>query len=325
MRGNALSTCYLCGAEGALLYSGMTDRILASVRGQWDLRRCLDPPCGLVWLDPMPVPEDLGLAYRHYYTHGARAERVPKRTVAHRALRPLLRAIDSLFSRLFLIHSSRHRQKCMFLPRGGGRQLLEVGCGSGRRLRRLHGHGWNVTGQDVDHEAIAQVAARGLPVLAGPLETLRLPAESFDAIVMNHVIEHVHNPLELMSECRRLLRPRGLLVSITPNTKSWGAARFGRDWRGLEVPRHLYLYSPLPLARLAKESGFERYRTWTTPAKASSLAMGSMSLAQFNRFDMHAHAPFGIEAGATFLQYRALFAWWRDRGCGDESVLFAER
>ncbi len=325
MRGNALSTCYLCGAESALLHPGMTDRIFGSVRGEWNLRRCLEPTCGLLWLDPMPVPEDLGLAYRHYYTHGTEARRVPRRTVAHRTLRPLVRGIDSLLSRLFLIHSSRHRQRRMFLPRGGGRQLLEVGCGSGRRLMRLQRHGWNVTGQDVDPAAAAQIAAKGLRVLAGPLDTLRLPAESFDAIVMNHVIEHVYNPVELMSECGRLLKPGGLLVSITPNTKSWGAARFGRDWMGLDVPRHLYLYSPLPLERLAIKSGFERHRIWTTPAKASSLAMGSMSLARFNRFDMHARAPFGIEAGAVFLQYWALFAWWRDRGCGDESVLSAER
>jgi SAM-dependent methyltransferase len=185
--------------------------------------------------------------------------------------------------------------------------------------------GWSVTGQDVDPAAVAQVAAKGLRALAGPLEGLRLPDESFDAIVMNHVIEHVHNPLELMAECRRLLKPKGPLVSITPNTRSWGAARFGRDWTGLDVPRHLHLYAPLSLGRLALESGFERYRIWTTPAKASSWALGSLSLAGLNRFDMLARAPLQIEVAAALLQYRALFAWWLDHACGDECVLFAQR
>ena len=58
--------CYLCQSEGSLLFEGFTDR-LCSVPGRWGLRRCTAPTCGLVWLDPVPVEEDIGQLYSSDY------------------------------------------------------------------------------------------------------------------------------------------------------------------------------------------------------------------------------------------------------------------
>ena len=70
-----------------------------------------------------------------------------------------------------------------------------------------------------------------------------------------HVIEHVPDPLGTRTECRRLLRPGGRLVLTTPNALGMGHRRFGRDWRGLETPRHLQVFTPGALRALVDRSG----------------------------------------------------------------------
>jgi hypothetical protein len=61
--------CYLCGGVGRLVHAHLEDRLFGAP-GAWNLKECSDKECGLVWLDPMPLLEDLPKAYTHYYTHG---------------------------------------------------------------------------------------------------------------------------------------------------------------------------------------------------------------------------------------------------------------
>src|SRR5437667_7073698 len=61
--------CFLCDVEGKLLYQNLTARMF-SAPGQWDFRICPLAGCGLMWLDPTPVTEDLPVAYDSYFTHG---------------------------------------------------------------------------------------------------------------------------------------------------------------------------------------------------------------------------------------------------------------
>src|SRR5437870_10976706 len=60
--------CFLCGATGAVLHQGLTDRLF-SAPGTWYLRKCSASNCELVWLDPFPITEDVPKAYETYYTH----------------------------------------------------------------------------------------------------------------------------------------------------------------------------------------------------------------------------------------------------------------
>ena len=59
IRGRSCPCCYLCCAPGVLLYSAMPDRVFGIVSGEWSVRQCPDHDCGLLWLDPMPVEEDV--------------------------------------------------------------------------------------------------------------------------------------------------------------------------------------------------------------------------------------------------------------------------
>ena len=76
----------------------------------------------------------------------------------------------------------------------GGRpgRVLDVGCGRGFLLDAFRRRGWTVEGTEMSAASSAHAReVLGIPVHVGPLESLDLPAESFDAVTLWHVLEHV--------------------------------------------------------------------------------------------------------------------------------------
>jgi len=109
---------------------------------------------------------------------------------------------------------------------------------------------------DFDPQAVEVARGKGLRVNLGGLTDCRYPEDSFDLVLMTHVIEHVHDPLAMLRQIRRLLRACGTLVVTTPNGGTWGHRHFGADWRGLEPPRHLYIFNGKNLVALAQRAGY---------------------------------------------------------------------
>jgi predicted SAM-dependent methyltransferase len=97
----------------------------------------------------------------------------------------------------------------------------------------------------------------GLQVKSGSLIQQNYPSNSFDAVTMRHVIEHIYEPLELLKECHRILKPGGSLVIETPNMESLSSRYFQDYWRGLEPPRHLHLFNLASLKSIAISAGFQ--------------------------------------------------------------------
>ena len=89
----------------------------------------------------------------------------------------------------------------------------------------------------------------------GTLRSASFEARSFDFVHMSHVLEHVTEPLATLREVARLLRPGGRVYIETPNIDSLGF-RWAREyWFPLEVPRHLWLFSPRTLTRAVTSAG----------------------------------------------------------------------
>jgi SAM-dependent methyltransferase len=91
----------------------------------------------------------------------------------------------------------------------------------------------------------------------GSLEAQAFGTDTFDAVTLHHVIEHVPDPARTLNECRRVLKRGGRLVVSTPNAASLGHREFGQDWRGLETPRHLHVFSMNAMHRILRTAGFE--------------------------------------------------------------------
>lgn len=283
--------CHLCGAVGRELYSGLRDRLFGAP-GVWSLRQCPSPDCGLLWLDPMPRAEELAKAYARYYTHAVAEE--GSAGAMRRAWRALKAAYlaerygyDAAGSRfqtrvlaalMFLLPLRRREVEASvrYLQRQPGGRLLDVGCGAGDWLARMRQLGWEVEGLDFDPAAVEVARARELPVRFGPLEEQGYAPESFDAVTLHHVIEHVPDPLQTLRECHRVLRVGGRLVVATPNARSLSHRIFGPDWRGLEPPRHLHVFTPESLRRALEHAGFRRMTLY--PQIAFSVVYESLLL-----------------------------------------------
>lgn len=330
MRTRPAPDCRVCGLAGATLYEGLSDRLFGAP-GVWRMVRCPDPACGLLWLDPAPLPEDLGLAYADYYTHGGAAASggALRRTLRRWAMggyyadRYGYSVPGHWFKRLMAravvrtpeLREYLDRLILMQPPRAGGR-ALDIGCGDGRTVETMASLGWDAEGLDFDAAAVEHARARGLHVRLGSLESQRYPSSHFDVIGMTHVLEHLPDLLATLKECRRLLRPDAQLVLSTPNALSLGHRHFGRDWRGLEVPRHLQVFTPGALRALVA-------RAELTELSLECPTLGAaFAHAKSRRIRGDADARLGDAEARAFAREEAAEAA-RDPWAGEELLLVA--
>lgn len=92
----------------------------------------------------------------------------------------------------------------------------------------------------------------------GDVSVLDLGREQFNVITMNHVIEHLHEPVATLRFCYQLLKPGGWLWIETPNLNSQDHARYRANWLHLDPPRHLVLFTRSSLQKALQEAGFRR-------------------------------------------------------------------
>jgi len=292
--------CHCCGAQGDVLFTGLTDRLFGC-HGDWNMRKCSNDDCGLLWIDPFPLEEEIHKAYKVFTTH---VDNVPKES----GLRKLLGAVKQgylqvrygysegvgapwykLLSPLALLFpggSSGLEYLSVFLPAPKpGQKLLEVGCGNGQTLATMRKMGWDVEGVDVDPVSLELAKSRGLVVHQGRLNELKLKAEGYDAIYMHHVVEHLHDAAGMIAECARILKPAGKLVIVTPNARSLSLSIFKENWYPLDPPRHIYLYSSGNLGQLLEKAQLKVTKNSSISRAAKGFFVLSMDLKARNTTD----------------------------------------
>lgn len=250
----SLAACPLCGSPRRGPVVAVKERLLGT-RESFTVVRCGE--CGLFRTDPRPTKAEIGRFYPEHYGPYQPVAAAPepwlgpglKGTIrrctltAHYGyqLTNLERFPAGLVQALTRPLKGRYLAFPPFRP--GGR-LLEVGCATGERLALLRSLGWDVQGVEISEQACRQAKARhGIEVFCGELEEACLPATSVDAVVMSHLIEHVHDPVATLQEVRRVLRPGGVVLMETPNVDSLERHVFGDCWYDWDVPRHLFLFS----------------------------------------------------------------------------------
>jgi SAM-dependent methyltransferase len=128
---------------------------------------------------------------------------------------------------------------------GRGKRVLDLGCRSGALTRHFL-DGNSVVGLDVDAAALEKARALGIePVQANVEAPLPFEAATFDAVVAGELFEHLRFPDALVTEIRRVLRPRGVLVGSVPNAfRLQSRLRFLRGRPPEDDPTHLRMFSP---------------------------------------------------------------------------------
>jgi len=262
--------CPLCQSKkSSILFNSLLDMLMHNDIDKWTLNICNE--CTVAYLSPRPNQQSVHKAYVDYYTHGDENSTIKegKVSVIISYLKKIIYKVkykressikDFFIYLLLLINYPIY----LFLDakirhigslKGNKNRLLDLGCGNGEFLVFAKDLGWDVMGLDVDKGAVNSALSKGVNVQLGGMESLN-KEDMFDMITLNHVIEHVYNPVELIQMCYIHLNPGGKLWLETPNVNSIGLNVYKEYWRGLEPPRHLILYNARVLSILLSDAGF---------------------------------------------------------------------
>jgi SAM-dependent methyltransferase len=142
---------------------------------------------------------------------------------------------------------------------------MDYGCGNAERLNSARAAGWDTVGVDFTPAVIDQVQAAGhRAMLASQVKSI--PDDSIQLVRMNHVVEPLYRPREVLAQLHAKLRAGGLLHLATPNPEGPGRLLFGQYWLGLDIPRHVILFPPRLLARVLREIGYSGIAIFREPA-----------------------------------------------------------
>lgn len=220
--------------------------VLFGTKGIYRLVRC--EACQLKFVNPRPTPAALGAHYPDNYHCYRGVEDHP------RWMQP--------FARMELRQQAAGRLKSIeqvLGPLRADMQIVDVGCGRNALLQLIaETRGARGLGIEMKREIAAYVRDQlGLPVIEGTLLDAGLESGRFDLAVMLEYLEHEPDPLRVLSEVRRVLKPGGHVAIEIPDPEGAPARWFGSRWVNLDLPRHLVFFDRSTLQRALSETGFE--------------------------------------------------------------------
>lgn len=196
--------------------------------------------CNLIFTNPRPSQIELKEYYppSYYGDLGKKFNPIIEKVV-HFFRKRLADKIDSSFS-----HSGR---------------ILEVGSGRGTILSEMAEKGWTAIGTEYSEKLARGVAdSMGVRVYPTPnLKECRFPDNYFDVVLCYHVLEHLPDPFLTLTEIQRIIRAQGLLITAVPNIGGFTARMSKNRWFGIDVPRHLFHFTPKTLERALTKNRFE--------------------------------------------------------------------
>jgi SAM-dependent methyltransferase len=224
-----LIPCGICGSDVFRRRFAATDLRIATP-GSWDVATCAK--CGVTLLNPPPSNEALAAAYPDWLWQNDIPRRNAKPYRVNRTLDVLARHVS---------------------PPG---MLFDVGCGPGSLLAEATHRGWTASGIESSLAQVEHCRAHGHAAEhVADFTAMRDDGRRYDAVVFDHVLEHVPAPVAYLRKAFELAKPGGFVLIGVPNYASLSARAFGPYWMHLDPPRHLYHFTPKTLAACVSTAG----------------------------------------------------------------------
>ena len=265
--------CEACGSKRwSILLDNLSHRYKRdneSVVWKYRLLQCED--CGLGFIDPKPERELISTFYESTYgCYKADSKHKPeclkywiaKQRYAHIVSKGLLAFIRAALGIIIECITGKTITYSLALPLQlpKNANIFEFGYGSGNWLVKMHKSGYrNLFGYDIDANAAnkARLESEGIKVSSGLFSDNEYPPASFDCIRAEHVYEHLLSPIEVLSKCRKMLKPSGWMLINIPSKDSWSMGLSPRHYAHLDTPRHIYHHTRHSISRILKAAGFD--------------------------------------------------------------------
>ncbi len=220
-----LKDCPACRSADVSFRFQLKDYFLT--KETFDIHECNH--CTLRFTNPAPEESEIGKYYasEDYFSHTDKAGSMLSRVYN------LVRGIAVSSKRKLIVASSQLKQG----------KILDIGCGTGEFLGEMQQFGWESFGVEPNEQARAQAIGNHHLQVVAPEKFEELSDHSFDVITLWHVLEHIHELDDYMTQITRLLKPKGVMIFALPNYRSLDASIYDHQWAGYDVPRHLYHFS----------------------------------------------------------------------------------
>jgi len=233
------SACPSCGQKNIAFVFSVKDYTVS--HEQFEIWECQN--CTLRFTQNVPEENAIAAYYQseNYISHSDTSEGL----------------INKLYHKVRIRTLANKKKLVEHLTAKSAGSILDVGCGTGAFLHIMQHAGWKITGLEPDETARKKAQELYQLNLESSEKLFSLPAESFDAITLWHVLEHVHSLHDYIDQLKKLLKPGGRLFIAVPNYTSYDESIYKEFWAAYDVPRHLYHFSPKAMETLLERHGMK--------------------------------------------------------------------
>ena len=242
----AITKCIVCESKELSRVMVIKDHLVSGE--EFNLEECTN--CRFRFISNPPSEIEAGPYYdtEEYVEHSDSNEGVVN-WIYHHARKYMLREKYQLLNKL-------ERPK----------KVLDFGTGTGYFLRHMKSQGYETAGLEISEKARNFGRSKfGLDIY----DPTDVNKEDFDSgygyVTFWHVLEHVYNPIKVLSRLKELMSDDGVIVAALPNYKCLEEKAYKGYWNGYDVPRHLWHFNKDAFSQFAEKAGFEVFKTSMLP------------------------------------------------------------
>lgn len=195
--------CPLCGGDDAEVVHSRYHEA-GPVLGRLEARNVMCRSCGFMYMNPRPAKD----ALREYYLQDGCSSGSVYHSTAEGSRHHRLTAERRQFLLRWIMEAYAER-------RGS---VLDIGCSTGDLIASLDLEGWHLVGLEPSAHAASVAASRGIEVITGDVDSVRLSDGTFEAVCCISVSEHLHDVRGAVSTLSRVSRDDALIVVEVPDS-----------------------------------------------------------------------------------------------------------